>query len=215
MHVLYLIATAIGGLVILGLSEYIGRRGWLASGEKVRKLAHILIGMFAASWPFYLHMYEIQLISLALIAGVLTSVKQGWFSQSRTITRRTYGELFFAAAIGVTTMLSADAMIYAVAMLHLSLADGLAALVGVRWGKPYRYEALGALKSLPGTFTFFAVSIVLIFGYSQLAGVFVPLALMAGVSLGAALLENIGNWGIDNILVPSFVACMLTLGSLL
>lgn len=215
MHVLYLFATAAGGLVILGLSEYVGRRGWLASGEKVRKLAHILVGMFAATWPFYLHKYEIQLVSLGLVVGVLVSVKLGWFRQSRTITRRTYGELFFAAAIGLVTLLSADAMIYGVAMLHLSLADGMAALVGVRWGRAYRYEALGALKSLPGTFAFFVVSIALIFGYTQLAGVFIPVALLVGISLGAALLENIGNWGIDNISVPSFVACMLTLVSLL
>lgn len=207
---MWLALTAGAGLAVLWAGEQGMRRGWF-SGERARKFSHILIGSLAASWPFYLHWYEIRLISAALVVGVGVSIYFGWFGATRSVRRRTYGEALFAAVIGLLTLVTDSPGLYAVAMLHLGLADGAAAVAGSLWGRRNSYRVYGATKSLAGSLAFVCISVGLILGYAAVSGVFIPLALVAGVALGAALLENVGAYGLDNVLVPVFVAAVLSM----
>jgi dolichol kinase len=49
----------------------------------------------------------------------------------------------------------------------MSLADGLAAVIGTRYGNRQKYLVLGYTKSVLGTLTFFVVSLGILFGYSH------------------------------------------------
>ena len=59
---------------------------------------------------------------------------------------------------------------FAVAMLHMAPADGLAAVVGssIRPEKPI--QGLGSCKSVAGSLTFFCISVALLAAYSMIVG---------------------------------------------
>jgi phytol kinase len=91
----------------------------------------------------------------------------------------------------------------------MSLADGLAAIVGVKFGASQAYRVFGARKSLAGSTTFFIVSLVLLIGFSiNQHQDFSPLLVV--IALGATVLENIAVRGLDNIVIPAFLAWVLS-----
>lgn len=96
--------------------------------------------------------------------------------------------------------------------MHLSLADGLAAVVGDRYGKKNKYKVLKETKSVAGTLTFWIVSTIIVagvfmFGPVEFSGFAWPLLLWLPVA--AAALENVSPRGADNLIVP--FAVMLAL----
>lgn len=204
---LILICLAI--LSLLLANERWARRYGLHS-ELSRKLIHVAVGSFVAFWPFLISWQQIRLLSLAFLLVVGVSKHFKLFRALHSVTRPTWGELYFALAVGLTTYLSHDKWIYAVSLLQMSLADGLAAVVGVRYGKGNDYRLWGQRKSLAGSAAFLSVSYILLLGY----GLFVqPLGwpLCLGIAAAATVLENFALRGLDNLAVPLFVAAMLRL----
>ena len=208
MHWSYLLQTAFIGLGILLLAEYGYRRRWWR-GEGARKLVHIMVGVFAATWPWYLDWLEIRLISITLVVGFVVCMRLKLFQSLGSIERLSYGEVLFALMIGGVTLITQAKGIYAAAVLHLAVADGLAALIGTRFGKSTRYAVFGHRKSVVGTGAFFVTSLVILTGWNIGAHANAPVLLLAGLALGAAILENVGVYGSDNVLVPTYVAVFL------
>lgn len=186
-------------------------RAKILRGEAARKSLHIIIGSYVASWPFYISFEEIQLISIALLAVVALSHKLKIFHAIIDIKRRSWGDLLYALGIGITATLTDQPWIFAIAILHMSLCDGLAGLIGNHYGKKNRYYILGQPKSLVGSLVFAASSFVVLL-------LFVPSNL--GVSLGAyifvipiiaTLIESIGIYGSDNLMVPIVLVYLLNI----
>ncbi|HET7630139.1 MAG TPA: hypothetical protein VFK03_02085, partial [Candidatus Saccharimonadales bacterium] len=123
-------------------------------GEASRKLIHISVGTFVAFWPLFLSWQQIELLSLAFVGAVLISRQFHVFKAIHSVQRPTWGELYFGIAVGLVAMLTHEPAIYVAALLHMSLADGLAAIVGHRYGHRYVYRIFGSSKSRLGTATF-------------------------------------------------------------
>jgi dolichol kinase len=205
----FLSAAAV--FVLLCLSEIGWRRGYMTS-EVGRKFVHITVGSFVAFWPFFLTWNQIRLLSLAFIVAVILSKTFNIFSAIHSVQRPTYGEFFFAVVVGLLTFITHSKAIYAAALLQMSVADGMAAIVGVEYGikqQRWQYHVFGHAKTVIGTTTFFLISAAILFGYSadtmRLAWYYVPL-----IAAGATMIENIGINGLDNLLAPLFVAFVLT-----
>jgi dolichol kinase len=195
--------------ILLVTSEGLWRAKRLR-GELGRKLVHILVGSFVAFWPFYLSFSTIQVISLAFLAGVLVSRKLSIFQAVSKSDRRTWGDVLFAVAIGIIALLAHNNWIFWAAIMHLGLADGLAAVIGKQFGTAHRYKVFGHTKSVVGTATFIILSIGITATSLKLGHLHsLTLPLLVGLPLGAALLENLGVIGFDNLLVPLFVALIL------
>lgn len=186
---------------------------WRASkrhNELSRKLVHISVGSFAAFWPFFMSWNQIRLICLAFLAVVLASRLFHVFQSIHAVERRTYGEAFFALGLGVTTYLTNSHWVYAAAILQMSLADGLAGAIGVKYGKPSRYKILGNYNSLIGT-TIFAVTGVLILVFcSHFGGLALSNLQILNIAIVATVIENIASHGLDNLLLPVAVAALIT-----
>lgn len=205
---LELAATVLGILTFLIVNELWWRRHKIHD-EFSRKLVHITVGSFVAFWPFYLSWTEIELLSIAFLLVVGLSKYLNLFQAIHSVQRPTWGEVFFALAVGTIALVTHDQWIYMAAVLQMSLADGLAAVVGVRFGNSNRYRVFGQDKSVVGTLTFLVISIVILVGYGlQAPGVNFSAGLI-GVSLIATIWENIGILGSDNLLVPLVVALLL------
>jgi len=190
-------------------SEYGWRRHWLAN-EFGRKFVHITVGSFVAFWPFFMSWNQIRLLSLAFLVVVVLSDRFKLFHAVHSVQRPTFGEICFAAVVGLLTFVTHSKGIYAASLLQMSLADGLAAVLGVRYGRDNKYHVLGHLKSVVGTSTFFIVSLCLLVGYGlySVAGISLPAAI-AGALIATAV-ENLAPLGLDNLVVPLFIGLLLT-----
>src|SRR4051812_7123481 len=126
--VIALLAALVIGMVLIA-DEFLWRRKIL-KGEPSRKMTHILAGVFIATWPYFLSWHFIQLLSVALLLGVMVSKHLHVFHFMEAAKRRTWGEYMFAVALGIIALMQPADWVFTVAILHLALADGLAALVG-------------------------------------------------------------------------------------
>ncbi|HEY1064205.1 MAG TPA: hypothetical protein VGE30_02805 [Candidatus Saccharimonadales bacterium] len=205
-----LVLTILAVFLLLLVSEAWYRKR-PKSGELHRKFVHITVGSFVAFWPFFLSWNQIALLSAAFLAGVIASKYLKIFQAIHSVQRPTWGEVFFAAAVGIIALVTHSKGIYAAALLQMSLADGMAAVVGQRYGKGNRYKVFGSTKSVAGTMTFFVISFGLLIGYSLVTDAYLPLAFLAVLALGTSLIENLGVFGLDNLLVPLMIAYMLSL----
>jgi phytol kinase len=194
-------------IVLVG-SEWWYRRSSL-HGEFSRKFVHITIGSFVAFWPYILSYTEIKLLSIAFIVVLGISKLLNIFSAIHSVQRPTWGEFWFALVVGImATFMTHHPHIFTVALLEMSLADGLAAVIGTKYGNSMRYNVFGSPKSVIGTATFFVVSTAILVVYSMQLSVLSP-AIILSISLGATLLENIAVKGLDNLVIPLFVAAAL------
>jgi len=201
---LSLFITCLVVFVILIVGELLVRNS-KRNDELSRKFIHIIVGSFVAFWPLYLNWNQILLMAAAFLIVVLISKWLNIFKAIHSVGRPTWGEVFFAITIGVMAIFVHSDLIFAAAILHMSLADGLAAVMGVKFGGSNQYKILGHKKSLAGSISFIVVSLAILFTTLPIT----PLLTIAGITLGATILENISILGLDNLTVPLFVALVL------
>ena len=201
--------VAIGPVFMLLIFSELLWRLRLLRGEAARKLLHIIIGSYVACWAFFLPSEHIELLSVALFVGAAISHRFKIFHAIIDIKRRSWGDLFYAAGIGIAALVSNSPWIFAVAILHMSIADGLAGLVGSSLGKDSGYKVIGQKKSLAGTAAFFVSSVAILFAIAP-----GPMHLTLGwhgllIPVVATLAENFGVYGSDNITVPLLLTVWL------
>lgn len=204
--------TALAVIVVLAIlicSEYLSRYRGVHS-ELTRKFVHILVGIFVAFWPFFLSWGQIQFLSMAFLVVVALSVKFHVFRSIHAVERDTVGEVLFALVIGILAFIVTDEWIFAAAMLHLSLADGLAAIVGLGWGDHNKYKVFGHVKSIAGSLTFFFAAVVIMIWYVALSDAAPTVFNILILPVLATITENLAVRGTDNMAIPLLVGLALT-----
>ncbi len=202
-----LVISVIVILTLICISELLWRLRNIET-EFTRKFVHISVGTFVAFWSLYLSRYQIILLSIAFVVVVVISRYVKLFQAIHSVQRPTWGELLFAASVGLLAYVASTHWIYSSALLIMSIADGMAAVIGMKFGKSNRYSIFGYAKSIAGTVTFFIVTMIILSTYA----IFTPGIFsiwFIGIALVATLLENVAVRGFDNLLVPLFVAVML------
>jgi dolichol kinase len=205
------ILTVLAVCAVLVASEYGYRRSWFRDNEVARKFVHISVGSFVALWPFFLTWNQIRLLSISFVVGVAISHKLRIFHAIHSVQRPTYGEVYFAATVGLLTYITHSKGVYAAALLQMSLADGFAAVFGSKWGRGNTYHLFGHAKSVVGTSVFIITSVALFIGYNILGNHNLAASHIAFGALVAALFENVAPWGLDNLAVPLFIGWLLTI----
>jgi len=190
---------------------------WLARAKRIhteltRKLVHILVGTFVAFWPFFLSWNEIEFLSVAFLIVVSLSIKFDIFKSIHAVKRNAVGELLFAVVIGILAYSITAPWVFAAAMLNLSLADGIAAIVGLGWGERNNYKVLGHTKIVAGSMAFFITSLIIMIVYSVFSHSGVGLLTIILLPAVATVAENIAVQGMDNIVIPLLVALVLSSG---
>ena len=172
------------------------------SSETVRKLIHIGV----SNWVFIL-LFSFHDIRWALAGPAAFIVLNAAFVYSGKAKllgmgnrKRDHGLIYFPLSLLILSLLYYRGLIMSydvlAGVLVMGYGDGLAALIGSKWGR-HKYSVMNAEKSWEGTAVMFAVSlavITLVTPYSF------PVCLaMAAV---AAFFEAVTPLGLDNITVP-------------
>lgn len=199
----------------------VARMNKWVSGERARKVIHILVGVWGAWLPWWLGWRSIVVLGCVLLLGVFIAGRLKFIRSIRSVSRSTAGEYFFPLAIILLAIFFKNQVIFAAAMLQMGLADGMAAVVGTRYGKNTMFKILGTKKTKHGTITFFVLSTTILiwalwllypgisFG-SLSAGIFTA-TIAAIVASILTVAELTGQRGLDNISVPLLTAVALTM----
>lgn len=196
---------------ILVGAEYLSRAKQIHA-ELTRKLVHVAVGTFVAFWPFFLSWREIQLLSLAFFVVICISIKFNIFSSIHAVKRSITGELLFAVVIGLLALIATDKWVFTAAMLHLSVADGLAAIVGLGWGDNNSYKVLGRTKSIAGSLAFFVASVCILGLFAIFSHANTGFLTYLWLPLVATATENVAVHGTDNLVMPMIIALVLSSG---
>ncbi len=204
-----------GVFVILVTHEFL-RRKKLLKPEFRRKFVHASVGTFIAFWPWLLSWNTIQILGAAMLLGVLVNRKYKLihFNDPR---KGDYGDILFAAVIIVCAMLTDVRIFFAIAMLQMSIADTLAALVGKSVRRTWQYFVFGQPKTVIGSMTFWTTSLI-IFGIGGLLAhgtipfEHYPILLLAAPP-ALTFLEAVSVKGTDKFTVPLATIIALNLVS--
>ena len=187
--------------------ELARRRRLLAGGETPRKIVHVGAALLAVPLPFVLSFRAIALVGISFAVLFAVSRRAAILAAVHDVDRRTYGEVLFPLGITAVALLYPERHLFLYGLLVLGLADGLAAPIGLRFGR----RRLPGGKTEWGSATFFCVA--------ALAGALVLTcsghapATVAGVALGAAacltVVESLLPGGFDNLVLPTVSAALV------
>lgn len=211
---LTVIACLAGVLCLLVLDEWLAKNKILKS-EYRRKFVHVTVGTFVAFWPWLISWRAIQIIGLLMVVIVALNRQRQIFKFNRNLERETYGDFFFAVAILLCALLTDTKIFFTLAILHLALADGLASIIGRRFGAPWKYKVYRQTKTVVGSMTFWIASLGILgagilFAHNQI-NFTNYVALLVALPPVLTIIENASPLGLDNILVPVVVLAGLNI----
>src|SRR5690606_10096468 len=117
----------------LFLSEYAWKKSHIRD-ELARKSVHITTGMFIAFLSFLVDYLWIMLLAVGFVVVILINRYANFFNAIHSVRRRSWGDVLFGVGVFAVAWFQPDPWIFAMCILQVSLADGLAALAGVTYG---------------------------------------------------------------------------------
>jgi phytol kinase len=191
------------GLVFLA-SEILHR--FKQDPELVRKVVHIGTGhVLLIAWWLQIPTWLCVSAGVTFTAIALASHYTNILPMLNDVGRKTYGVFYYALSITVLVGLLWDhhPQYAVIGVMVMSWGDGMAALIGKRFGK-HTFIYMGNKRSLEGSLAMFVTSLIVMLGifasgHSLSAsdiGVAIPVAVIA------AMLEAFSPGGTDNLSVP-------------
>lgn len=206
--------AAVGTIVIVGivlaLLEWTGKKLRVQS-ETIRKWIHIAVGhwvFLALAWMEHWYVAITPLLFFTLIN--LITLKRGT-GRMNQVERVSYGTVYYPIALALLVLFffEQEPMALVAGSMVLAWGDGLAALVGKRFGKTF-YTRGKIRRSFEGSIAMFLASFLVLtvtfLFYEEPAWLAVSYGfLLANI---AALIEAVSYRDTDNLLIP------LTIGAL-
>jgi dolichol kinase len=207
-----LLLACIPIFLLILVTEYLWRNKKIHV-ETSRKLIHMGTGIIVAFMPFFITYDMIKLLSIAFLAVIFISYKLHILQSIHAVKRVTIGELLYPIGIGICAFLEPAVWIFTAAILHLAIADSVASIAGIKWGKRTRYMVVTHGKSLVGSFAFFVASVLILASTIPfVAPASLPqLSLLLGFApLVLVLTENLSLLGTDDLTIPVAVIVLLS-----
>jgi phytol kinase len=187
--------------------------------ELARKLLHVAMGLITLSFPWLFDsVWPVVTLALLAVGAMLALRHVGALRASvggvvHAVGRESSGEIYFPVAVAALFYLSHGVtVLYTIPILLLTLADAVAALIGVRYGLVKFDTFEGGRKSLEGAVAFFAVAFlcthITLLLSSHVGRVE---TLLIGLETGflVMLVELVAWRGLDNLFIPLFSFALL------
>ena len=207
------VIACLAGLAILLITADLLAKYKVLRGEYHRKFFHITAGSFIAFWPWLISWRAIQVLSILMLMVMAVGRYRNLLKYNGYIHRVTYGDIFFAIAIFISSIITHNKIFFAVAILEVALADGLAAVAGISIGKHWEYKMFGYKKTIIGSMIFWIATVeILTAGLLAAHDVFqfqsyYYLLLLLPPLLTAV--ESVSLYGVDNLIIPILTIVVL------
>ncbi len=196
----------------------IALKKWCAiSSESMRKFIHIGV----SNW-WFVELAYFNTLAYALIGPILFILLNSLFTFLDWGTtlglgdrKRNLGLIYFPVTLVILVILQYAGLVRplstTIGVLVMGYGDGLAALVGAKWGKreiPFNVSK----KSYLGTLTMFIVSLVIVtaallfFSELPILRLFITAVAVAAIS---AVVELLTPFGLDNLTVPLLATLLI------
>lgn len=204
-----IILSAIYITFVILSSKFVNKFGEEAS----RKYVHILLSNV---WIIYLFFIDSMWAACVLpIAFVFINLLSYKFKLIRSIEREKndgLGTVYYAVSMLIVSIISyiaGNPIIGASGILIMGYGDGFAAIIGKKI-KSQKYKIGNTVKSIAGSLTMFAISLVISFIVLKVLGIKYLFLDAICIAVASTILEAISIKGLDNITVPVIVT-LLTL----
>ena len=190
-----------GVLSLAGVVQQFGTK------EQVRKVVHIGTGnILPIAWYFDFPEWFCLAMGCLFCVLAFLSYHLPIFPVINSVGRKTYGVFFYALSITILIGLFwtiGQPQYSVLGVLVMTWGDGIAALVGQRWGK-HTYQIWDSNKSWEGSIAMALVSFIvtiIVIGISSGFSIFtISIGLLVAVL--ATILEAVSPAGSDNLSVP-------------
>ena len=174
--------------------------------ELFHKVVHIGTGnVLLIAWWLHIPTWLCVTAGVTFSAIALASHYTNILPMIHDVGRKTYGVFYYALSITILVVFLWDShpQYAVIGVMVMSWGDGMAALIGKRFGK-HSFVHLGNKRSLEGSFAMFVTSLIVMIGilgithsiHTRDITIAIPVAAIA------ALLEAYSPGGTDNISVP-------------
>ncbi|MGF1672085.1 MAG: diacylglycerol/polyprenol kinase family protein, partial [Rivularia sp. (in: cyanobacteria)] len=178
-----------------------------SNSEIVRKIVHIGTGnVILLAW--WLDIPASIGVTASILASILTLLSYQFpiLPGINSVGRKSLGTFFYSVSIGILIAwfwYLKQPFYAALGILIMAWGDGLAALIGQRFGK-HKYNVLGGQKSLEGSLTMTLVSFIVssLILLNVQGNTWETWLVSVVVAVVATALEAISILGIDNLTVP-------------
>ncbi len=190
-------------LLIFGSAEFLYKRKLPA--HITRKIVHIGGGIVATLLPVFLDLKTVVIIGGGFFLILLWSKKKNFLSSVHKINEESIGALLYAPSLTLTAIIfwPTNQIIFQGAALVLGLSDGIAGIVGRRYGKR-RYSITGT-KTVEGSIVFFLITFLILSGIllaQSSQPVLNKTVFVLGGSLLLTIIEASFGRGWDNLFIP-------------
>ena len=176
-----------------------------------RKFLHVMVGNVIFILPFFTSQFVITFLAAApfiLLTFLMSPYSPIKFNDRISTSGHGMGLVYYAISWTVLAFFFYDQQwIIAVGIAAMSYGDGMAALIGEKFGK-HKYNIFGDKKSFEGSITMFLVLIVTLGIVLAYYNIFTAnFIIIPVVALIATIFEGITPKGLDNI-----TACFSAVG---
>ncbi|MGR3277119.1 diacylglycerol/polyprenol kinase family protein [Acaryochloris marina NIES-2412] len=198
--------------MVIGSAELL-KRLITTDPEITRKVVHIGTGnVILLAW--WLDVPTWVGISASIIFSIVTllSYRYPILSSVSGVGRKSLGTFFYALSIGILIAWFWPLKLpqyAAIGILTMTWGDGLAALIGQRFGR-HPYQAWGMKKSWEGSLSMAVVSYFIIYGILWITqgNIMATWVSAVAISVIVSTLEAFSKWGVDNLTVPIVSAAL-------
>jgi len=190
-------------LLIFWSAEFLYKRK--LSADITRKIVHIGSGIMAALLPIFLDLKTVIVIGGGFFLFLVWSKRKNFLNSVHKINEESIGALLYAPSLTLTAIIfwPINQLAFQGAALVLGLADGIAGIVGGRYGK--RKYSITGIKTVEGSIVFFLItalilSAILFANSSQ--PFFSKMVFVFGGSLLLTVIEALFGKGWDNLFIP-------------
>jgi phytol kinase len=202
---------------LIALAEFLRRwRGY--SSSFTRKVIHIGVGMLAWALPFlFTQPWPFMIACLGFVILNLLDWHFGFFAAMASSSRSNLGTVYFPLVAGIVAFLFWDTPpLMVAALMPLSWGDGLAPIIGNRYGR-HTYRIKNTTRTFEGSIGFFVAALLttwLALWIMPGLPVLTPMqALLPAlvVSILTTLVEAVSIWGLDNITITATAVLVLSI----
>lgn len=192
--------------VVIGSAELLKR--WITTDPEItRKVVHIGTGnVILLAWWLDIPTWVGIAASVIFSLVTLLSYRYPILASVSGVGRKSLGTFFYALSIGILIAWFWPLGLpqyAAIGILTMTWGDGLAALIGQRFGR-HPYHAWGMKKSWEGSLSMVGVSCLIIYGILWITQGNSTATWVSAVAIAilVSTLEAFSKWGIDNLTVP-------------